>query len=206
MTDFSESHNRFWTDILAKGPSTAARRAGAEVDGPRILVPMAGRLFSVDPERREIREKDAETGWKETGFLESVVLVSYLATADGFPLSGEWVSEKGLALGEMYFRAPHALPTPGLAQRFGSDPDGFVRAAVALGGSETGQGDRGIEVPALPRVPIRLNLWLGDEEFPDPDVRFLFDKNTTHYLILDGVLTLTHIVVKALLGAAENPG
>ncbi|MHC4600830.1 MAG: DUF3786 domain-containing protein [Planctomycetota bacterium] len=199
--DLERSHGRFWDDIVSRTVETAAHRAGAEADGPRILVPMVGRRFAVDPGERTVREEDPAEGWKETGFLESVVLLSYLATADGFPASGEWVSEKGLTHGDAYFRPPHEMPTARLAERFGVDPDGFVRAAEALGGEETSQGDRGIEIPALPRVPIRFNLWLGDEEFPDADVRTLFDRNATHYLILDGVLALTNLAVKALLNA-----
>ena len=152
--ELEKSHDRFWNDIGSRTAETAARRAGAELDGSRILVPMVGRRFSIDPGERTLLEEDPRDGWKVTGFLESVVLLSYLATADGFPASGEWVSEKGLTHGDVYFRPPHEMPTAGLAERFGGDPDGFVRAAEALGGKETFQGDRGIEIPALPRVPI----------------------------------------------------
>jgi len=167
---------------------------------------MAGRLFAVDPGAQLVEVEDASGRWSGAGYLESVVLLTYLATADGFPFSGEWVSEKGLSMGEAYFRPPHHMPTRELATRFGEDPDGFVRASKAIGGVETDMADRGVEVPALPRVPIRFNLWLGDEEFPQADVRTLFDKSASHYLILDGILTLTTIAVRAMIDASESGG
>jgi len=204
--DLENSHGRFWDDIASKSTETAALRAGATSDGPKIFVPMLGKRFALDVDGRMVTEEGPDKEWKEVGFLDSVVLISYLATADGFPPTDEWVSEKGLTHGDVYFRPPHILPTAKLAGRFGEDPDGFVRAASALGGKETFQGDRGVEIPALPRVPIRFNLWLGDDEFPDADIRILFDRNATHYLILDGVLALVNLAVKALLVAADEGG
>ncbi|MHC4780445.1 MAG: DUF3786 domain-containing protein [Planctomycetota bacterium] len=200
--ELDESHRRYWEDIAERTAAGAARRAGVETQGPRILVPMLGRRFVLDTDSWSVRESDPDRGEVETGFLESIVLISHIATADGIPPAGEWVSEKGLTHGDAYFRPPHQLPTGDLARRFGHDPDGFVKAATALGGRETSQGDRGVEIPALPRVPVRFNLWLGDDEFPDSDIRTLFDRNATHYLILDGILALVDVTVKAMIAAA----
>jgi hypothetical protein len=202
MPDVSESHGRFWEAIARKGPARAACDAGAEAEGGRILLPLAGIRYSVDPGARTVRREGPE-GPTEAGFSESVVLVSHLALADGSPRAGEWVSEKGLDLGDVFFRPPHRLPAGELASRFGPDPEGFLRAARALGGREIRGGDRAAEIPALPRVPLRVLLWLGDEEFPEADARFLFDRSASRNLLPDGILTLVWIVEKRLLEAAR---
>jgi hypothetical protein len=204
MPDLSESHGRFWDDMLARGVEASASRAGASVEDGLIMVPMAGRLYSVDPGARAVMARDAGGEWTRADYLEAVVLVTYLATSDGFPLTGEWVSGNALPHGDAYFRPPHHMPTREIEVRFGNDPDGFVRACKAVGGVETDMADRGVELPALPRVPIRFNLWLGDDEFPGAEVRTLFDRSASHYLILDGILTLATITVRAILEAAEK--
>jgi hypothetical protein len=204
MADLRKTHARFWEDLRSRGPDAAAARAGARVEDGNILVPMAGRTFAVDPGAQSVEVREPRDGPLRADELEAVVLLTYLATADGFPLTGEWVSERGLTHGDAYFRGPHPLPVRELAKRFGNDPDGFVKAAEALGGRETGDADRGVEIPALPRVPLRFNLWIGDDEFPDADVRALFDRSATHYLILDGVVALVTIAVSALLDAAPE--
>ena len=97
MPDLSESHERFWEAISAKGIERAAREAGGSVEGCRVLVTLADRRFALDPAMRKLFELTS-AGEVEAGFFEYVVLVSYVAITDGSPLSGDWVSEKGLQL------------------------------------------------------------------------------------------------------------
>ncbi|MCU0723823.1 MAG: DUF3786 domain-containing protein [Planctomycetes bacterium] len=201
MADLSGSHGPLWEALRAKGARRAALDAGAEESGGRVRVALAGRPYVVDPETRRILGEGAG-GPSEAGFAESVVLLSYLAAADGSAPAGEWVSEKGLPLGDVFFRPPHGLPSGELAARFGADPDGLVRAAEALGGRRVAGADRAVEVPALPRVPLRILLWLGDEEFPGADVRFLFDRDATRYLRLDGILMLAAVTAGRLRAGA----
>lgn len=202
MADLARSHARFLEAVRARGLARTAENTGGTTDGAVLHVPMAGRTFVLDPMAGTVAVEDADGTATPAGFVESVVVATYAGTADGTPPTGTWVSEKGLVHGDAYFRPPHTLPTVRLGEVFGSDPDAFLTAAKALGGEETGQGDRGVEIPALPRVPVRLTLWLGDDEFPDTDVRVLFDRNATSYLILDGVLALLNVVVKAMIEAA----
>ncbi len=205
MKNLEDSHRAFWNAILKRGPGVVASRAGARADGPRIVLPLAGKTFTVDTETKTVLEGGPGENPLPAGYTEAVVLLTYLETADGFPLTGQWVTERGLPHGDAYFRAPqHALPVRDLADRFGDDPQGLVRAAIALAGKETGEADAGVELPALPRVPVRFNLWRPDEEFPTAEVKTFFDRSAGHYLILDGVQALVAILVRALIEAAEE--
>ena len=67
------------------------------------------------------------------------------------------------------------------AQRFDADPEGFRRACLALGGRELPQGDAAYAIELFDGLPIAIQLWLGDEEFP-PRLRFLLDENAAMYL------------------------
>jgi hypothetical protein len=191
--DFAKSHSRFWEEIEAKGADTAARFAGCRLDDGGIVVPLAGREFTVDSHSRTILARDGSPA----SFLDAVVLLTYLARADGTPLAQEWVSEKMLPLGDAYFRGPHLIPSSLLLPSFGADEAGFHRALARVEGTVVDYGDFGAEIPALPRVPMRIGIWKADDEFP-AEVRVLFDATANRYLILDGILTLVNIVFKRL--------
>ena len=193
VMDFAKSHNRFWEEIEAKGADTAARFAGCRVDVGGIVVPLAGREFIVDLHSRTILNRDGSPA----SFLDAVVSLTYLARADGAPPAQEWVSEKMLPLGDAYFRGPHTIPSSLLLARFGADEAGFRQALARVGGTAVEYGDFGAEVPALPRVPLRVGIWKADDEFP-AEARVLFDASAHRYLILDGLLTLVTIVFKRL--------
>ena len=67
------------------------------------------------------------------------------------------------------------------AVRFDADPEGFRRACLALGGKPFPQGDVAYAIEFFDGLPIVIQLWLGDEEFP-PSLRFLWDENALMYL------------------------
>jgi hypothetical protein len=49
--------------------------------------------------------------------------------------------------------------------------------------------DRAWRIPALPRVPVALLWWDGDDEF-DPRADLLFDATASHHLTTDGCAVL----------------
>ena len=110
-----------------------------------------------------------------------ILFLHYLLTADGRPLSGEWVSFRELPDGMFYqqaFRQRSFLPLEG---RFGHNRPAFERAATALGGEKLDLAESSFRFHALPRVPLAALLWTGDEEVP-PAVQILFDASAGGYL------------------------
>ena len=100
-----------------------------------------------------------------------------------------------------FFWGPHELKTAPLAERFGEDPQGFGRAAAAMGGKPvTGLADAAFQLPAFPRVPVTYLLWLGDEDFP-AEVGVLFDRSIEHHLSADGIYGTVVLVSDAILGS-----
>lgn len=67
------------------------------------------------------------------------------------------------------------------AMRFDADPEGFRRACLALNGQPFPQGDEAYAIELFDGLPIVVQLWLGDEEFP-PQLRFLWDANALMYI------------------------
>lgn len=128
---------------------------------------------------------------------QSILILHYLITADGSPLSGEWISFRHLPGGDIYtepFRRRAVLP---FLKAFGSEPESFVRAASALGGSRLeGSGTR-IIIPVFPRVLLNFTLWAGDEELP-PSAAILFDARAASYLPTEDYAHLPALLIEAM--------
>ncbi|PWH16371.1 MAG: hypothetical protein DDG60_04160 [Anaerolineae bacterium] len=128
------------------------------------------------------------SGDKLPDFLQ-VLLLYYFFTADGTPLSGQWVSFADLPDGRTYYRAFQAYSGDVLGNMLSNDVQRFTLACQALGGQPLEIGSAAFRFAALPRVPLLLTFWLGDEDFPC-SCKVLFDSSATHYLPIDGCAIL----------------
>jgi hypothetical protein len=154
---------------------------------------------------------------KPPGFNYWLVSVVYLLSAKALPPKGGWVSATSLPYGEFFFRGPHALATDAVATAFADRPEAFEQAAEALGGKpwpaapcpehsrrvcpEPRRRAGAFVLPALPRVPMLVQLWERDEEFP-ARASFLFDSTAGDQLMVDAIWSLSAIVAKRLVESA----
>ena len=94
-------------------------------------------------------------------------------------LSGRW---KNMAdFGLLFHRNHLEQEKDPWAEKFQNDQAGFRRACAALGGKPVKLGDIGYAIEVFDGLPIALQLWLGDDEFP-PNLRFLWDENALQYI------------------------
>lgn len=95
---------------------------------------------------------------------------------------------------------------------FASRPELLYRAAEPFGYERLDIGDVAVKIYTLPRVPIAVALWLGEEGELPPSVSILFDKSVTSYLeceaaqILAGVLLARLIISLARYGGTDIGG
>jgi hypothetical protein len=118
------------------------------------------------------------------------------------PASGSWVAFRELPGGEAFFRGPHSLATPRLVGAFGEDPMRVFASARALGGRPgAGAAAATADLPALPRIPLRVLVWAGTEEFA-AEAALLVDSRAHLHLALDVLWALSNVAVADLLAAA----
>ena len=67
------------------------------------------------------------------------------------------------------------------AELFQSESDQFQKACEALGGKKLPTGDIAYAIELFDSLPVAVQLWLGDEEFP-PRLRLLWDENALMYM------------------------
>jgi hypothetical protein len=129
-------------------------------------------------------------------FLQALLLY-YLNTADGAPLTGKWVSFADLPDGRMYNAAFQGYSGDEIIKAFGFNLEAFKSACLKAGGKPIELGSASFTFQALPRVPLMLTYWLGDEDFPS-SCKVLFDESACHYLPIDACAVLGSMLIRKL--------
>jgi hypothetical protein len=132
--------------------------------------------------------------------FEQAMLLYYLATADGEPLSGRWIAFSELPDGRFYNQAFQGYTGRELARAFQNDRLAFENAAQRLGGEAYALGDAAYVVHPLPRLPLLATYWQGDEDFPASS-QILFDASASHYFPTEGYAILGSTLTRKLISA-----
>lgn len=173
-------------ELKEADPVVLAARSGAQhkrLDKERgeLRLTLWGRGYLIIyPDFIAYEEESGEicSSWRQGLFLH------YLQTADGKPLAERWISLREIEGGEFYHRASQGYSGDRVAKHFGNDVEAFQRAAARAGGERRDLGDAAYFFLALPRVPLAVVYWKGDEEF-SPTAQVLFDASAGHYLPVD---------------------
>lgn len=129
--------------------------------------------------------------------FQQALLLYYLISADGAPLANKWVSFADLPDGRMYNAAFQGYSGDEIVKTFGFDLDAFKSACFKAGGRSIELGSASFTFQALPRVPLMVTYWLGDEDFPS-SCKILFDESASHYLPIDACAILGSMLVRKL--------
>jgi hypothetical protein len=176
-------------------------RSGAHWRGGAVELLFLNRLYQVRPPEFEVV---LAAGGEEAPIQERILLLHYLRTASGASLRGEWISFAQVPGGERYLPNFRARSIDRLVRSFAGREQELLAAGRSLGGSPAGFGDASVQVPALPRVPVMLVLWRGDEEFP-PSGDLLFDASAAQYLPAEDMVVLAMMIASRLCGLKEKP-
>ncbi|MDZ7699322.1 MAG: DUF3786 domain-containing protein [Deltaproteobacteria bacterium] len=143
-------------------------------------------------------------GSDETLSLQQQVLIlHYLDGAGDTPMTGEWVAYQEIPDGRFYLDAFLRRAKNPMIQVFGENPELLVQlATTAYGAKSLDQGDFAVTVQALPKVPVALILWRGDDEFP-PEGTLLFDRSIARILSAEDVAWLAGMIIYPLIGMAK---
>ena len=127
--------------------------------------------------------------YKASNKLEKLILLHYIARSDGIRTSGNMVTFREIPEGAFYFPSFHDRVLKPFLESFGGSPEKLREKGRALGWKEGGLGDISFETNALPLVPVRFVLWLGDEELA-PEAGMLFDSTIKNHLHTEDIALL----------------
>lgn len=117
-------------------------------------------------------------------------------------LSGEWVTLSALGSGVHTTLASGGMFDPAV-QRIAAHEDDLAQVLEKMGGIRMPKGEPGYQIPVFPFLPVYLQYWRGDEEFP-PQLTLLWDRNTTQFLHYETVYYLTNFLLERLATLLEQ--
>ncbi len=145
----------------------------------------------------EIQIIDQNTKEILPDFTQAMILY-YLLTADGTPCSGDWISFADLPDGKFYQRAFQGYTGHELARQIGNHLEGFIRVAEEWQAHKIQFAHAAYIFQALPRVPLLVVYWQGDDDFP-ANFQILFDRSAPHYLPTDAYAILGSMLTRKIM-------
>lgn len=169
-------------------------RTGAEIHGRGALA----LRFLGDTYRVRLEDGTVTNGnGADVETVRAILLLHYLAQADGTPPGGDWVRFGSLDGGRAYERAFAERTEGAFLNICLSCHDRWQAGAIALGGAAAGPGDASVSLTPLPRTPVLLAFWGGDDELPSA-ARILLDAAINHYLPTEDVAVMCDLLLDKL--------
>jgi len=145
---------------------------------------------------------------EEPSTLTQALIIYYFHTADGSFLAGKWIAFSELPEGRFYSHAFQGYTGQQLLRTFKDDVESLAHSAEKLPRAESHflaspVGNRSFTFQALPRIPLLLSYWAGDEDFPS-NYQILFDASVIHYLPTDVCAILGSSLTRKLISQMDN--
>jgi hypothetical protein len=198
------AHEDLWQQLDKFECQQTAQRAQCQylTDPPRYIITLLKTEYAVNLSDRQIFSTQTSPEPTQAEFLEQLCILAYLINAQDLPLANKFVGPEHLPSGQFFFRGLHSLPTRKLEEAFGTSPKQLYEVSKEFDAKQCEFGDASIELYALPRIPLTIIIWRGDEEF-DARASILFDQTAGTHLPLDALGTLANLTVKALVNALK---
>lgn len=158
-----------------------------------FILPFINRNYHIDyPSGRVLNEE----GEPVSAYL-SIIMLHYLVTADGTPLTGRWIAYRHLPGGDIYNEPFKKRAITPFLKTFEQAPDLFQKAVTALGGYRLDVSGVAMALSIMPRVPIGFVLWPGDDEMPS-SANVLYDEAAPSYLPTEDYAHLPAIITSEM--------
>jgi hypothetical protein len=204
LTALEERVHELRAQVRSQDPRVTARHGGAGVaQAAAGVVTLELQLWDTyyHISWPEVRVVEAASGQPCQASVEANLLY-YLRTADGTSLTGQWIGFHQLPEGTFYNRAFQGYSGDELVRHFEEDIASFRRAAQHAGGDPLPFSDGGFSFLPLPRVPLSIVYWLGEEGIPTK-AQVLFDRAASHYLPTDALAGMGAQLVHRIMRADE---
>ena len=198
----SSGEEKGWEILSAMDPGDVCKRARAVFDREAGLYSLKSFDWniSVSPGQKKIFSEapGSELLLQRLGYFSKLSILWYLVSAMNIPLSGQLIKPVNLKGGQLFFQGTHILPFDRLAEQYSSDTGGFLLKGKTMGAETQTYGDAAIRLFPLPRIPVTIILWRGDEEFP-ARADILFDSTCEIHLPLDIIWSIAMMSVLIMM-------
>ena len=172
-------------------------------DEDYLYVPLLSQTYRIHRGNGGIQRR-TDRGWTDGNtYNEVMTLLDLLCDSrEDRHLCGRWKNMTSFGL--MFHQNLLEGQRDPWAERFQNDPEGFRRACLALNGTPLPQGDIAYAIELFDGLPIAIQLWLGDEEFPS-SLRFLWDENALMYIKYETMYFARALLLERIADWMEKP-
>ena len=188
--------------LSGKSVEDIVSQSGFEIlENSKLLVHFLNRTFALSiPEYLFTDISDTD---KEIPIQEQVLILHYLLAENPDTPAGNWVSYREIPGASFYFSAFIKRAVDPLKKVFGSNVSGLKEVSKHLHGSPIDIGDAGFDYWVFPKVPMRIIMWKGDDEFPS-EANILFDETIGQILSPEDIAWMAGMLVYRLLSLVRS--
>ena len=172
------------------------RRFSLAHDAKYLYLRLMGRDYRIDRRDGSVTWTDgAHPEPMDAGFNEVMPIYDVLCySRPDCHLSGEFVNMRSLST------IQGGRPGNDMFSRMGRKLDqkdaALSRACEKLGGFKVGKGDVAYELPLFDFLPVRIQFWNSDDEYP-ASLQLFWDKNVLQYMHFETVAFVAgHVVAR----------
>ena len=176
-----------------------------QADGGYLYIRFLDQDYRIHRRTADVEKREGSGPYTDgNSFNEVMTLFDVLCwSKEGACLSGEWVTLSALGGG-----VHTALTAGGMfqeaASRVARYEERLAEVLEGMGGVRMPRGEPGYQIPVFPFLPLYVQYWRADEEFP-PQLTLLWDRHTTEFLHYETVYYLTGFLLQRLEELLERP-
>ena len=177
-------------------------KLGLKADKSWLYTALFGQSYRICRKTGDLEKWEADA-WRDANTFEEVLTLMDLvcdSREDRF-VSGKWKNMG--AFGLMFHQNLLEGKKDPLAEKFQENAEGFCRACLALGGKPFPKGDAAFAFEVFDGLPLVVQLWFGDEEFP-ASLRFLWDENAKMYIKYETMYYARGILLEKIEGLMDG--
>jgi hypothetical protein len=203
----------YFEELSGQNPIEVCRRALCSYDDidKFYSISVWGKLYKIYPHQFLIKYI-TKTKHERLHPYFDLFVIHYLLKAKEIEPGNQWISEKDIPGGSTFFRGPHEIPTNLITAQFDCNSEGFKKRCEHYMGTPLNLADAAFVFKIVPRVPVAVLYWGGDDEFPT-ESKILYDKTIADHLALDIIYALAVGICErlgrqlnlTLMGRGRNP-
>lgn len=195
---FERNYENSFSELINKDLEDIAGKAGARINGNgELVLGFFEKSVLIDLNKSKIFVLNYSKKFEPLDLFSSTIILHFLLTADGTPLSGEWILYRELPDGLFYASTIPGVLQP-LAKKYESSGGEFLGKLLEIGGEKNKNFKFSGIIYPFKKFPVLFIIDEKDEEF-DANIRVLFDSSASHYLKTDVIKTLLVYIVRKLL-------
>lgn len=188
---FSEMHKAAIERLRLQNAEQISRLGDIPFDGSSFRFGCLGQRITVSYPEYDVSP--------ELDMWQILVILHYLADADGTPLSGKQITfseyRDGMVRGGGFDRDVEDI----IRKELGILSAAELEKRCLEAGAERApsNADFCVKFEMMPRYPVWLKIWFADEDFPASG-RMLLDSSAEHYLSIEDAVTVGTLILDRL--------